>query len=171
MVPGIDTIDILIYIAVGIVSPFLVDIVVKQLASTKFKTLTLLAINLLTGLAVSFGAAYDAGQVFDWKAGLTAVAFSFIGGAASVFGFKNINVIGADSALATAGGIGSNDPAKVVAAALPAPLVEAPVAPVGAVGDPAVVQAPVAAPAASDPLGTLLAALLARIESDRKAQV
>lgn len=167
MVAGINNIDMLIYIAVGIVSPFLVDVVVKKFASTKFKTLTLLAINLLTGFVVSFGTAFDAGLVFDWKAGLTAIAFSFVGGAASVFGFKNLNIIGADSPLATTGGIGSDDPAKLAAAGL----CEAPRASVVAAVAPAGYQlapGPVAPGAAVDPILEDLLKVVAKLSAQNK---
>jgi len=112
-VVGLDLVSLLVYAATGLLSPFLVDIVTKRFASTQLKSLTLLAINLLTGLAVSFGDAHDAGTVFDWKSGLTAAAISFVAGAAGVFHFKNLNIIGADSVLAGIGGIGKEDPDKV----------------------------------------------------------
>jgi hypothetical protein len=129
---GLDLVSLAVYVVTGLLSPFLVDIVTKRFASTQLKSVTLLAINLLTGLVVSFGDAHAAGTVFDWKAGALAAAISFVSGAAAVFHFKNLNIIGADSVLATRRGIGREDPAKVaknlgpVVDADPAPVQEAP---------------------------------------------
>lgn len=111
---GTDSLSLLLYLVVVVISPFLVDIVTKRLASTQVKTATLLAINLLTGVVVGFANAHNNHLDYDWKSALVAAGFAFIGGSASVFGLKSINLVGAQGPLATNGGIGKVDTVKAV---------------------------------------------------------
>lgn len=108
-----------LYVGIGLLSPFLVDLVTKKFTNDKVKTVTLLAINLVTGIVVGFSQALSNGQVFDWNGAFNAAVFAFVGGVGGVFGLKKLDIIGVNGPLANLKpdtGLGAVDQAKVVAA-------------------------------------------------------
>lgn len=105
MVPTTNN-EFLLFILVGIVLPFLVDLVTKKVAEPRVKSLTLLVLSLVAAGATTFFA--DPGS-FDWTGFAYGFAFTFGTAVVTLFGVgKPLNLSGKDGVIANAvpGGLG-----------------------------------------------------------------
>jgi hypothetical protein len=107
----IDTpLGLLIFVLVGLVLPLLVDLVTKRLSSSVVKSMTLLALSLITGVLTEWLAAMNQGVTFDWVSAVYGAAISFVVGTVSFFGLAApIGLSGYNGAIQKhlPGGIGS----------------------------------------------------------------
>lgn len=102
-----------VFAVVGLVLPFLVDLVTKKLASGALKQTVLLALSLVSGVLVAFLGSLNTGTSFDWYVAGTGALVTFITGVATFLGLKDTPVFGRDSVLSnpTAGfGLGKEQP-------------------------------------------------------------
>ena len=104
---------LLLYFAIGFVLPWLVDLVTHRFAHPAVKSLLLVALALLSGLASNLFdlANTNAGDIsgFDWQTWLFASAVVFISAVTTLFGVgKPALMQGADGVVAKAvpGGVG-----------------------------------------------------------------
>lgn len=128
-----SNISLLVFFAIGLVIPFLVDLVTKKLAAASVKASVLLALSLISGVLTQFLNATLAGGTFDWVTAGYGAAVAFITGTATFFGFtKPVGLSNATSNVLPSVGLGKEQPL------VPAPAV---------VANPAVDDAPVVPPA------------------------
>lgn len=76
-----------VFIGLGILLPFLVDLVTKKLASGAVKSSVLLALSLIAGVLTEFLGALTADRPFDWSTAGYGAVTAFITGVAAFFGF------------------------------------------------------------------------------------
>lgn len=107
---------LLISLVIGIVIPFLVDIITKKLAGGPIKTLVLLLLSLITGALTELFTVLNNGGTWsdwDWQSALFLIIITFVSAVTSFFGaLKPAGLAGANGAVQNAipGGVG-----KVVA--------------------------------------------------------
>jgi len=111
-----NNVSLLVFVAVGVVIPFLVDLVTKKLASGALKQTSLLALSLVSSLLVEFGKVIAAGGVFDWQTAGYGAITTFIIGVGVYTGLSRTPVLGRDSVISNLipGGLGKTQPIKEI---------------------------------------------------------
>lgn len=82
-------ISLLVFVGIGIVLPFLVDLVTKRFASGALKSTLLLLLSLISGVLGEFLASLSADNPFDWATAGYASATAFVTGVATFYGFTS----------------------------------------------------------------------------------
>lgn len=111
----IDLTPIISAFLLGIVFPFLVALVTKQVSSAAFKSLLLLILSVLSGGVTEWITAVNQNQDFEWQRWALNAVLTILTGAATVLGFKPL--VGQTGVIQNAvpGGLGK--PAAVIAPA------------------------------------------------------
>ncbi len=103
-----DNVSLLVFLAVGVVLPFLVDLVTKQLASGALKQTVLLALSLVSGVLVEFITTIQAGGSFDWTTAAYGAVTAFATGVVVFKGLDATPILGRTGVISQAvpGGLG-----------------------------------------------------------------
>ena len=113
MVVSGSNVSLVVFALVGLVLPFLVDLVTKKLASGAVKQTVLLVLSLVSGVLVAYLGALNSGTAFDWVVAGTGAFISFITGVATFLGLDTTPVLGRNSVLSNPTpnfGIGKEQP-------------------------------------------------------------
>lgn len=94
-------ISLVVFAVVGLVIPFVVDLVTKQLASQALKQTVLLALSLISGVLIEFINTTSQGGVFDWHVAAIGALTTFVTGVATIKGLDGTPILGRTSVLST----------------------------------------------------------------------
>lgn len=92
-----SNVSLVVFALIGLVLPFLVDLVTKKLASGALKQTVLLVLSLVSSVLVAYLGALNSGTSFDWVVAGTGAFISFITGVATFLGLNQTPVLGRNS--------------------------------------------------------------------------
>jgi hypothetical protein len=94
--PIVDNVSLLVFLAVGLIIPFLVDLVTHKLASGALKQTVTLALALSSGVLGEFSVAHASNADFNWQTAGYGALTTFITGVAVYRGLNQTKAIGSE---------------------------------------------------------------------------